>query len=63
MEKNITDEQKETLDLLTKMSNMVSNAVWMAENTGSDVDGQIELGVWAADHFLSEIRSKQKVTK
>lgn len=59
MEKIITPQQKEVLGLLTKLSNIVSNAVWMAENTEStNIDEKIDLGIWAAEYFTKEIKEK-----
>lgn len=59
MEKTFTPEQKEKLELLNKMSNIISNSVWMAENTESDVNEKIDLGIWAAKYFISEIEAKK----
>jgi hypothetical protein len=58
MEKTFTAEQRLKLDLLTKMSNIISNSVWMAENTNSAVEEKIDLGIWAAKHFIGEIEKE-----
>jgi hypothetical protein len=58
MATEITEKQKDILGLLTKMSNIVSNSVWMAENVeGSNVKDKIETAIWAAKHFIEEIES------
>lgn len=60
MDNIITEQQQQQLQLLTKMSNMISNAVWFAEHGEKDVDGQIEMGIWLARHFVDEIELIKK---
>lgn len=61
MIKEITPQQKEVLGLLTKLSNIVSNCVWMAEHVDtSNVEEKINTGIWAAEHFVKEIKEINK---
>lgn len=62
MNKVITPKQRKLLDQLTKMSNIISNEVWVAENTDIDVDECIDMCIWLAKHFTEEI-DKIKATE
>lgn len=55
MEKKLTPLQHDQLNVLEKLSNVVSNEVWIARNTDRDVDERILMGIWLAKHFLEEI--------
>lgn len=52
----LTNEQKELLDKLRKLSNGVANDVYIAENKpDADVDKLIEQGIWFAKFMLERI--------
>lgn len=55
MNKVITPKQREILDKLTKMSNIISNEVWIAENLEKDVDECIKIALWLLKRFTKEI--------
>lgn len=62
MSKVITPKQRKLLDELTKMSNIISNQIWFAENSENDVDKCVNTAIWLAKHCTEEIE-KIKATE
>lgn len=62
MSKVITPKQRKLLDQLTKMSHIISNEVWVAENTDIDVDECIDMCIWLAKLLIEDI-DKIKATE